>query len=106
MAAVIAPELLADLKADQGVSWSDPDTDSSFRTHAGNGMARIDRLLGEPGDYLTPGDARMLLFEYVRYGRAGALDVWEHNYQHDIIAAQNDRRIARYAQENAVSPPI
>lgn len=96
-------ELLEAMKLDQGVTWSDAATDSVFRSRAADGMARIDELLGEPGDYSTPGDARMLLFEYVRYARAGALDVWEHNYQHSIVAAQNKRRIARYAQENAVS---
>ena len=96
-------ELLEALKLDQGVTWSDPQTDSRFRTHILNGMAYIDKRLGEAGDYMAPGDARMLLFEYVRYARAGALDVFEKNYQHIILDAQNDRRIARYAQENAVS---
>lgn len=95
-------ELLEALKLDQGVTWSDAATDSSFRNHAAGGMARIDELLGEPGDYAVPGDARTLLFEYVRYARAGALDVFEGNYQHTILSAQNKRRLARYAQENAI----
>lgn len=95
----IDPQLLSDVKADQGVTWSDPQADSRFRTHILNGMAYIDKRLGEAGDYAAPGDARMLLFEYVRYARAGALDVFEKNYQHIILNAQNDRRIARYAKE-------
>lgn len=95
-------ELLDALKLDQGVIWSDAATDSSFRSHAAGGMARIDELLGETGDYSVPGDARTLLFEYVRYARAGALDVFEGNYRHTIISAQNKRRLARYAQENAL----
>lgn len=96
-------ELLESLKQDQGVTWSDAATDSSCRNHAAGGMARIDELLGESGDYSVPGDARTLLFEYVRYARAGALDVFEGNYQHTILSAQNKRRLARYAKENAVS---
>lgn len=99
-------ELLADLKADQGITWDDPDTDRNIRNYALNGMAYIDGKLGEPGDYKSPGTPRMLLFEYVRYGRAAALDVFEHNYQHVILNVQNERRIARYAQENAVSSPV
>lgn len=95
-------ELLEALKLDQGVTWSDAATDSSFRNHAAGGMVRIDELLGETCDYTVPGDARTLLFEYVRYARAGALDVFEGNYQHTILSAQNRRRLARYAQENAV----
>lgn len=103
MPITVSPELLEDLKLDQGVTWSDSATDSSFRNHAAGGMARINELLGESGDYETPGDARTLLFEYVRYARAGALDVFEGNYRHTILAAQNKRRLARYAQEHAVS---
>ncbi len=99
----VGPALLEELKLDQGVTWSDAATDSSFRSRAADGMMRINELLGESGDYSVPGDARMLLFEYVRYARAGALDVWENNYSRSIVAAQTKRRIARYAEENAVS---
>ena len=95
-------ELLEALKLDQGVTWSDAATDNSFRNHAAGGMVRIDELLGETCDFAAAGDARTLLFEYVRYARAGALDVFEGNYQHTILSAQNKRRLARYAQENAV----
>ena len=94
----VAPQLLEAIKADQGVTWSDAMTDSRFHTHITNGMAYLDEQLGEAGDYSAPGDARELLFEYVRYAVAGALDVFEHNYQHTILDAQNARRIARYAK--------
>lgn len=96
--AKVDQKLMEDIKYDQGVTWSDAVTDSSFHTHITNGMAYLDDQLGEAGDYNAPGDARMLLFEYVRYARAGALDVFEKNYQHTIVQAQNKRRIARYAQ--------
>ena len=96
----IDPQLLSDVKADQGATWSDPQTDSRFRTHTLNGMAYIDKRLGEAGDYSAPGDAQELLLEYVRYARAGALDVFEHNFRHTILRAQNRRRIARYAKTN------
>ena len=96
----VAPRLLEAIKADQGVTWSDAMTDSRFHTHITNGMAYLDEQLGEAGDYSAPGDARELLFEYVRYARAGALDVFEHNFRHAILRAQNRRRIARYAKTN------
>ena len=93
----IDPQLLSDVKVDQGVTWSDPQTDSRFRTHILNGMAYIDKRLGEAGDYMAPGDARMLLFEYVRYARAGALDVFENNYRSLILAMQHERMVDAYA---------
>ena len=98
--AKVDPKLLEAIKADQGVTWSDAMTDSRFHTHIPNGMAYLDEQLGIAGDYSAPGDARELLFEYVRYARAGALDVFEHNFRHAILRAQNRRRIARYAKTN------
>ena len=98
--AKVDPKLLEAIKADQGVTWSDAMTDSRFHTHITTGMAYLDEQLGEAGDYSAPGDARALLFEYVRYARAGALDVFEHNFRHTILRAQNRRRIARYAKTN------
>ena len=35
--------------------------------------------------------------EYVRYARDGALDVFENNYQHLILAMQNNRKVMDYA---------
>lgn len=95
--------LMSDIKADQGITWDDPDTDRSVRNHTLNGMAYIDGKLGAPGDYASPGTPRMLLFEYVRYARAGALDVFENNYRHTILEMQNGRRMTAYAEANAVS---
>lgn len=102
MAAAVDDALLADLKADQDITWQDAETEAKIRNHAALGMAYLDGKLGEAGDYKAPGYPRMLLFEYVRYARAGALDVFENNYMSLILAMQNQRRVTAYAAENAV----
>lgn len=102
MAEAIPAELLADLKADNDVTWDDPDTDRKIRNYVALGMSYIDGKLGAPGDYISPGKPRMLLFEYVRYARAGALDVFENNYLSQILAMQNDRKVASYAEKNTI----
>lgn len=97
--------LFGDIKADQGITWEDPITDQKLANHAALGMAYLDEKLGTAGDYQAPGLPRMLLFEYVRYARAGALDVFEHNYLSLILAMQSKRRVDTYAAEkNAISP--
>ena len=58
-----------------------------------NGMAFLDLKRGAPADYHTPVLPRSLLMDYVRYGRAEALDVFEENYLSLITAMQNERRV-------------
>ena len=58
----------------------------------------IDSKLGERGNYLEAGWPRTLLFEYARYARDGAMDIFENNYAHLLLAMQNERAVQRYAQ--------
>lgn len=100
----IPGELLEDIRADNNITWSDDTTDRNLRNQIGSGMAYLDGKLGEPGDYLSDGLPRTLLFEHVRYARSGALDAFETNYLSMILAMQTERQVQRYAEENPVSP--
>lgn len=91
--------LLPYVKAQLNVTWDDAATDERYRQLIADGMAYIDGKLGAPGDYASPGGARELVREYVRYARDAALDVFENNYTARILALQNDRRVAAYAGE-------
>ena len=102
MAREIPGELMEDVRADQGITWSDDATERNLRNQIGSGMAYLDGKLGEPGDYLSDGLPRTLLFDYVRYARSGALDAFEPNYLSMILAMQTERQVQRYAEENAV----
>ena len=100
----IPGELLEDIRADNNITWSDDTTDRNLRNQIGSGMAYLDGKLGEPGDYLSDGLPRTLLFEHVRYARSGALDAFEANYLSMILAMQTERQVQRYAEKNPVSP--
>lgn len=80
------------------VTWDDDATDSKYTVMIANGIAYLDGKLGASGDYLSPGTAQELLFEYVRYARDDALDVFETNYTHRLLAAQNERRVNAYVE--------
>ncbi len=95
--------LLEDVKAFLNITWTDKATDRKVEEHIRSGMHYLDGRAGEPLDYSWPGDGRTLLFEYVRYARDGALDVFENNYGHLILAMQNDLKVMRYA-EKSLSP--
>lgn len=102
-AATTAAALLPMIKAYLQITWEDDATDSRVTGLIEDGIVYIDRLLGEAGDYSTPGQARTLLKEYVRYARDEALDVFENNYIHLINELQNDKRVSDYAVQSAAA---
>ena len=98
----ISDALFADIEADLGITWQDNTTERKVRNYIRSGMTYLNGKLGEPADYEADGYPRTLLFEYVRYARDGALDVFENNYLSMILAMQNQRAVKQYA-ESAVS---
>lgn len=91
-----AASVQADMRTMLQITWEDAATNARVLRLTEDGIVYIDRLLGEPGDYSSPGLPRTLLQEYVRYARDAALDVFETNYIGLINAAQNDRRVSVY----------
>lgn len=91
-------QLLSDVKLHLGITWSDSGTDSNVENAISSGKSYLDDKLGGPADYMSAGEPRTLLFEYVRYFINGALDVFEANYRHRLIAMQNKGKVRQYAQ--------
>lgn len=96
------PSLLDDVKNYLDITWSDTETDRKIFGFIASGATYLNDKAGTELDYTQAGYGRTLLMEYVRYARDGAMDVFENNYRHLILAMQNNRRVAAYA-ENAVS---
>ena len=87
--------LLEDIKRHLDITWVD-DTDNKTRNNIAQGMVYLTEKLGEEADYTIDGAPRTLLFEYVRYARDSALDVFENNYRAQILAMQNKKAVERY----------
>ena len=102
MAAPVSAELLDGAKLWCNITWSDEATDAKVSALIASGEAYIDGKLGIPADYTVSGEPLTLLYEYVRYGLSDALDVFEINYLNRLLAMQNERKVAAYA-EDAVS---
>ena len=45
-----------------------------------------------------------MLFEYVRYARDSALDVFENNYTSMILAMQHERRVCQSEELQTAEP--
>lgn len=91
--------LLDDVKNYLDITWEDEATDRKLAGIVAGGMDYLDDKAGERLDYTRPGYGRSLLMDYARYARDGAMDVFENNYRHLLLAMQNNRRVRDYAPE-------
>ena len=99
-----AEALLPDVKNYLNITWDDEATDQKVSGLIASGMAYLNDKYGEEADYISDGMPRTLLFEYIRYMRDSALDVFENNYRSMLLAMQNKRRVRAYDMESPVSP--
>lgn len=90
--------LLADAKAYLNITWDDQATDTKIGGLLASGIVYLNGKYGGKADYNADGLPRTLLFEYVRYGRDAALDVFENNYTSMILAMQHERMVAAYVE--------
>lgn len=97
-------ELLADVKNYLNITWDDQATDRKISDLIRAGISFLDLKRGEPADYTASGLPRTLLFDFVRYARDDALDVFENNYLSLIVAMRNESLVKSYALENTKPP--
>lgn len=94
----VPEQLLADVKNYLNITWEDTATDAKLSGIIAGGMAFLNLKAGEEVDYSEDGLPRSLLFDYCRYVRDDALDVFENNYFSLILAMRHEREVRRYAQ--------
>lgn len=78
--------LLDDIKDYLHISWSDEKTDKNILGMIKRGMARLQKVAGVPSLNFQEEDLpRTLLFDYVRYANAQALEMFEKNFQSELL---------------------
>lgn len=97
--------LLPDVKNYLDITWDDDALDDKIWNLTVGGMTYLDGKIGDAQDYTQPGIHRSLLLDYVRYSRDGAADIFENNYRHLILAAQNERRVEAHAAAKDADAP-
>ena len=100
----ITDALLAEIKNYLNITWDDAEMDLKIKGIAQRGMARIDRWAGRAMDYTEEGSVKALLFDYVRYGMAEALEEFTQNYQEEIIELQSDERAKQSVEQQTATP--
>lgn len=78
--------MLQKVKAYLKITWIDED--ASIAGLIARGQAKLQELVGAELDFDTEGQARSLLFDYVRYAYNNASEYFEENFQQEILRLQ------------------
>lgn len=70
------------------ITWEDAAGDKKLAGILARGMKYLNGVAGADLDYETEDAPRALLFDYTRYVRADALDEFQANYLHELLALQ------------------
>ncbi|NFO31073.1 hypothetical protein FDB41_12405 [Clostridium botulinum] len=79
--------LLEDVKDYLHISWKDKKTDKNITGMIRRGMAHLNKIAGVPNlDYTIDDLPKELLLDYVRYANSQALEVFETNFQSELLS--------------------
>lgn len=77
--------LLDAAKAYLKITWQDAATDTEVTGYINRGMARLQHIAGASLDFTVEDQPRTLLLDYCRYARSQALEVFEQNFQSELL---------------------
>lgn len=77
------------------ITWEDADGDKKLSGILARGVRYLDGVAGAALDYAAEDAPRALLLDYARYVRADALDEFQTNYLHELLALQIREEVAR-----------
>jgi hypothetical protein len=81
----MAAALLDDVKDYLNITWQDGKTDSKITGYINRGMARLQQIAGASLDFTEEGQPRALLLDYCRYANSQALEVFEKNFEAELL---------------------
>ena len=77
--------LLDDVKDYLNITWQDDKTDKKITGYISRGMKRLQDIAGASLDFEVEDQPRSLLLDYCRYANSQALEVFETNFQAELL---------------------
>lgn len=100
---VITPDaqLLLDVKSYLHITWQDDNTDKNLTDAIKSSKARLQEIAGvsTPIDFTTDYDARDLLKDRCRYINSHALEMFEKNFQSELMSIHFKYQVASMPTE-------
>jgi len=93
-------ELLAAVRNHLDITWTDASLDGKLTGYLKRGITRINELGSEEFDYSVEGLPRDLLFERCRYFRSNAGELFEKNFQSEIVSLRLRQGVDQFAIDN------
>ena len=92
-------ELLKDIKDYLNITWEDERTDKNITGMIKRGMTYLQKVAGVSSLNFTEEDSpRALLFDYVRYANSQALEMFETNFQSELLSLNLEYQTKEVAQ--------
>ena len=80
------PEGLLDaVKSYLNITWQDTATGDKITGYINRGIARLRKIAGAPLDFAAEDQPRALLLDYCRYANSQALEVFEKNFEAELL---------------------
>lgn len=80
-------ELLKDIKDYLNITWEDERTNKNITGMIKRGMTYLQKVAGVSSlDFTEEDSPRALLFDYVRYANSQALEMFEINFQSELLS--------------------
>lgn len=103
----VSKKLLSEAKNFLDITWEDQQTDAKLRGQIRRGIAYITEKTGIEASVFSGGSvddrAQELLFNYLLYARAGAIDQFVQNYSYELNSLR--RRTLVMAQNRESGSP-
>lgn len=94
-----AENMLHDVRNYLDITYADEGIDQKLLGIMERGMDYLDRKAGEAQDYEKEGAARALLFDYCRYARNNALELFEQNFMAELVGLRIGVQTDDYARQ-------
>ena len=78
--------LLSDVKNYLKITWSDEITDKNLTGMIKRGIAHLNHIAGVSLNFIEDDIPKSLLLDYVRYANSQALEVFDTNFQSELIS--------------------
>jgi len=93
--------LLQDTKNYLHISWYDEKTDKNLSGMIRRGMSHLNKIAGVTLNFIEEDLPRQLLLDYVRYANSQALEVFNTNFQSELLELNLDYAI-KQQKEGAI----
>ena len=92
--------LLDEVKNYLDITWDDNETDLKLNGMIERGKKYLNRVAGKELDFDVDDKPKELLFDYCRYVRSNALEMFQQNYLHELLSLQMDAEVEAYEIAN------